>query len=207
MLLLCGYNDISHASSNQCWLSPVALDLIASLRLPGQPDPYAFYIVGLREPDLYHQVLSNITIQLLRQNREALQNQEQYAELRAELLDYQKAAMTSAQSDEDHRDSDKISSLIQKVALRILNMFDPTKTVWIILDRADRCRFGSRNGQRKRLLKSMVHLVEKSRVRVRVLVVVNGHDWSVDEQADELGQTDPESVILDRVEQGLVEPW
>ncbi|KAJ3569812.1 hypothetical protein NPX13_g5955 [Xylaria arbuscula] len=88
--------------------------------------------------------------------------------------------------------------------LRVLNMFDPSKTVWIIVDRIDECRNEpedksrqeTRNLHRKTLLKFLVRLVEDEslRVKVRVLGVVNGLDWRAEEHRDEIDQMKKESI-------------
>jgi len=67
-------------SSKECWLSPFSVDMISSLRKTELADPYAFYILGLRDLELFPQVLSSIIVQLLLQNRQALRNEAQRAE-------------------------------------------------------------------------------------------------------------------------------
>ena len=54
--------------------------MISSLRKTELADPYAFYILGLRDLELFPQVLSSIIVQLLLQNRQALRNEAQRAE-------------------------------------------------------------------------------------------------------------------------------
>lgn len=189
MLILAGYNHESICWATQCWLSPVALHMIASFEKFEDNNPCAFYVLGLRDVDPLPQVLSCILLQLLRLNRQALQNVAQHTELRAELQKYQRAANAGDESSTKN-------ALLQMVALRVLNMFDPSETVWIILDRVDRCRDGSNINHRKALLKMMVHLVENAKVKVRVLAVVHGYDWRVDEEGDELGQSGMGSVII-----------
>jgi hypothetical protein len=204
MLLLAGYNHESMYSSGECWLSPFAVDTIASMGNSGQADPYAFYILGRGELDLFPQVLSSIIVQLLVQNRQALRIEAQHAELRAEIKEYHEAANVGDKEHEEHKYSDKALRLLQKIALRVLNMFEPTQTVWIIIDRVDRCKLGSKFNHRKKLVKTMVHLVERAKVKVRVLAVVNGFDWKVDEQSDEFEQSNEESVILHIDRQGMI---
>lgn len=204
MLLLEGYNHHSMWSSRECWLSPFAVDLIAGMGKTGQADPHAFYVLGLRELELYPQVLSSIIIQLLMQNRQALRNEAQYAELRAEINEYHEATEAGDKKHEEQENKDKALRLLEKVALRVLNIFEPTQTVWIIIDRVDRCRLRSGFNHQKKLLKTLVHLVEKSKGKVRVLAVVNGHDWKVGEYDDELGQRKEGSVILHTVEQVII---
>ncbi len=197
MLILVGCNNESVHRAGHCWLSPVALHIVAKSMESSQADPCAFYVLGLRDGDLFPQVLLSIIIQLLRLNRQALQNESQYAELRAEIREYRGATIAGSESHEEPK-----YDLLQKVALRVLGMFDPTKTVLIILDRVDRCKVAPID-HRKKLLMSLVHVVENAKARVRVLAVVNKHDWTVEDYVDELGNKDPRSVVLHRIEQGV----
>jgi hypothetical protein len=190
MLILAGYNNDSKYSSRHCWVSPVALDIIESLRDSEQSNPYAFYVAGLRESETFTQILSSVILQLLIMNTDALQNEIQYNELMSEIHEYR----SSAESKRDY--NDKTSTYLQNVAIRILNTFDSTRSVWIILDRVDRCRNHPKSNYRKKILKAMVHLVENSKAKIRVLAVVNGHDWRVDEEIDELGQNRPKSIAI-----------
>ncbi|RYO75236.1 hypothetical protein DL762_010104 [Monosporascus cannonballus] len=153
VLVLSGENYVIGAS--HCWVSPVALGLIAKLMAgttPG-PDPCVFYLLGLCERTL------------------------------------------------------------EKIARRALNMFGAGKTVWIVLDRVDKCRAasGPRGKSHRRssraLLETLVHLVERATARVKVLGVVNRADWHVEEQADELGEEQEGNVVIRTFSQseGLIE--
>ncbi|KAM0258111.1 hypothetical protein ACHAQJ_004016 [Trichoderma viride] len=200
MLVLAGYNYGLDASVGKCWLSPVALDMITTMKETRPGDPYAFYILGHRESDPFHHVLSCIIFQLLTPSHKALQNGAQYAELCAEIEEYQAAkGETKARLNKGKPDL-----ILQKVALRILKMLDQNKTVWIILDRVDQCKPDSKTKHRKNLMKSLVYLLENATVKIRILAVVNGHDWNVEEQSDEFGASDPSSVIVHTCRQGVV---
>lgn len=201
MLVLAGYNESPYLDG-ECWLSSIALDMIENFRKSEESDPYAFYILGRQEHNLLVPVLSRIILQLLTLNPQVLQNEKQYAELHAELEEYQGAVEVEKQSNNEQEYGNTINTLLQKVALRVLNLFDQAGPVWIILDRVDRCKSG-KNDQRKKLMKALVHLLEKAVVKVRVLVVVNGGDWKVDEVSDEFGQIHHESVIVHREEQNI----
>ncbi|CBX91214.1 hypothetical protein LEMA_P067220.1 [Plenodomus lingam JN3] len=203
MLLLVGYNDRSYYDSIQCWLSPVALHIIRHIRSIGEADAYTFQLIGQREPRSFQHILSTIIFQLLKQNYQLLRNQEHYAGLFAELQTYQKLFELSRQSG-DGQDNHRLraSESLQKVAFMILNLFSPEKTIWIVLDRVDRCRSYPRSADGKKLLKSLVQLMEKATVKVRVLAVINGYDWPVDNQVDELGCSQPERICCMRIEQG-----
>lgn len=193
ILLLIGRNRVIQARN--CWLSPVALDFTDEDKMSKPQDPCVFYILGAQTADdTFDHVASSLIYRLLSKNRDVLRNEIQHAELQAELENYENARS------EPHI----VQELLGKVALRVLNMFDPSMTVWIILDRLDQCRGqGPRNLHRKTLLKFLARLVEDRnlRVRVRVLAVVNGVDWRPEEQQDEIGQTEHDSIVFWTLEQ------
>ncbi|KAI1176379.1 hypothetical protein F4777DRAFT_597702 [Nemania sp. FL0916] len=200
ILVLTGRNRIIQARN--CWLSPVALDIIAERDSPKIQDPCVFYILGLQPvDDTFAQVASSLIFRLLSLNRHILRDEKQYAELQAELQIYDQATRIGH---EPHI----IQESLGRVALRTLNMFDPSMTVWIIIDRADQCRgHGSRNLHRKALLKFLVRLVENEnlKVRVRVLTVVNGVDWKPEEQEDEIDRSKNDSIVFLTLEQTQAE--
>ncbi|KAI0011872.1 hypothetical protein F4779DRAFT_635468 [Xylariaceae sp. FL0662B] len=190
MLLLVGYNNGSIWNANQCWASPVALHMISSFEGLEDSISSAFYISAIESSESLQQVIFTILLQLLDKNRQSLQNETGYSRLKATIQEYR-------QADDG---SDRALVLLQNVALRVLDLFDESKPVYIILDRADR-----RREDRKRFLKLMTYLIEKTKVRLRVLAVVGGFDWPVDEQADELGN--PGSVRVHIARQELIEEY
>ncbi|KAJ5902308.1 hypothetical protein N7495_002836 [Penicillium taxi] len=184
ILILVGYNELSIYNDEMCWMSPTALQMIENMINDQQKDPFAFYLFGQQREDLFPQVLCSIIIQLLRKNRKALQNQIQYDELQEELVYYEEA--------------------LRNVALRALDMFDLRKTVWIILDRVDQGKHGRQGANhRKMLIKSMVRLVEKAKVKLKVLAVVNGYDWPADKEFDDFEQIKKSNVVVHPVRQSL----
>ena len=120
MLILVGYNHFSVRSFSQCWLSPVALNMIAELKKPEQAELCVFHVPVQRDSDRYHQILLSIILQLLNLNREAVQDESKYGELYAEIQGY-RAAMnqrTVRPEKEDHLD--RSYTLLQNVTLRVL---------------------------------------------------------------------------------------
>lgn len=189
-LVLVGYNQV--LSARHCWVSPVALDFITEFK--ASEDICVFYILGTREDDdTYQQVLSFLIFRLLVLNRLALRDRDQYAELCAELQEYDKATQAKAPRS-------RLQELLVKIAFRVLNMFDSSKTIWIILDRLDQCKGKeSRNLHRETLMNIMIRLVEEQqslKVKVRVLGIVNAADWKFDEYIRERDQTKNGSIIL-----------
>jgi hypothetical protein len=102
-----------------------------------------------------------------------------------------------------HEYSHATDTLLRKAAVRILKMIDQDKTIWIILDRVDQCRSNTVKHQ-KMLIKALVYLLENATVRIRILAIVNGYDWPVEDQQDELGANNQSSVIVHRYEQRVI---
>ncbi|PKY01737.1 hypothetical protein P168DRAFT_321309 [Aspergillus campestris IBT 28561] len=200
MLILVGYNNEQVCLSPDCWLSPVALDMITSSSKAEDSDPRAFYLVGHHESRLSTQVLASILIQLLRQNSQVLRDQNKYNELYAAAKKYNQA-VTLQNENCRQKSGRKSNKLLQDVARHVLNLFDSHHTIWIILDRVDQCRSERETYHRKSLMKTLVYLVEKVEVRVKVLAVVNGYDWKLDDQTDELDCSNPSRVVFRTIHQ------
>ncbi|KAL7902142.1 hypothetical protein HDV63DRAFT_360870 [Trichoderma sp. SZMC 28014] len=201
ILVLAGYNN--DYLSGKCWLSPYALDTITNMRESQEDKLYAFYVLGHRSNDSFPQVIWCVLFQLLKQANKALQDDTQYKELYTEIEDYQRATETDGSKYNVHGVSRTTDTLLRKAALRILRMIDQNKTVWIILDRVDQCRSGTSKHQ-KMLIKALVYLLENAAVQIRILAIVNGYDWKVEEQRDEFGARNQSSVVVHTYEQRVI---
>ncbi|KAK3329967.1 hypothetical protein B0H66DRAFT_635071 [Apodospora peruviana] len=198
LLVLEGRNEVIEAS--HCWASAVALNLIAKLAdAAPSSNPYAFYLLGLRDREESSlDVLSNLILQLLSLKTEAPRDRAQFSELRAELEEYARMGQPSHLA--THYSAHRLKEKLQEIALRAVNLFSEETTVWIILDRVDHCRVvpelrqNSRRRDGRALLQSMVHLVEKAAVTIKVLAVINRVDWHADR--DDLEAKQEESVII-----------
>ncbi|KAK7433892.1 hypothetical protein Landi51_13763 [Colletotrichum acutatum] len=203
MLVLAGYNEASVSSIGSCWLSPVALDIIATLRSSTSPEPYAFYIPGLTKTNLLPEVLSHIAIQLLMANRRALRDDARYNELKGKIQLYAVAENEAKDDTRNDKKSEKTNGIstnakkaLQDVVLEVLNLFKEEQTVWIVVDRPDQCKERGGHDHKRILAQALVNLLESAKSRVRVLLVVNGHDWRVDKEFDEFGQSKQDSVAV-----------
>ena len=160
---------------------------------------YGFYIFD-QQGGLLYRALSVIFLQLLRKKSQVLRNGIQTNELRAELDQLQSYQRLGKQ--ENMTEDERLSSFC-KIAHRVVNFFDGSETIYIILDRADRCcEFKKGVDQRKELLKMLVQIVEAARCKLRVLVVINGGQWNVEQREDELGIKMRERVVVHIAEQG-----
>lgn len=196
LLILSGRNNETLFNLDKFWLSPVAMAMIAGFGLP--PSQLMSYYVFPHKGELLYRSFSVILLQLLRQKSQVLRQKSQSNELRAELYELQ---------EHEHGDKtgvkkkDERLSAFQKVALRVIGFFDETETVYVILDRADRCCDWKELDHRKPLLKVLVKMVEAARCKLRVLVVINGSQWNVEKRRDELGEKIKGRVILYTAEQ------
>lgn len=193
LLILSGYLDVSISGIDQCWLSPVAMAMIEDLDQPGGSPILAYYVLPQRGKLLYD-VLPVVFLQLLRKKRHALRDENKFTELCVELRALQRCEESSEIVYEEYEE--KRLSALQKVALRVIDLFDESETVYIIVDRADRCRDGGKADHRKALLKSFVKMVEAARSTLRILVVIKGNSWSVEQRRDELGEKMEDRVIV-----------
>ena len=195
LLILSGYNNRSIVHVDQCWLSPIAVAMITDLRLNSSHPIYGYYVFN-PQGSLLYRPLSVILLQLLRQKYQVLRNRSQSDELRAELYELQKYEH-EVMATEDER-----LSALHKVARRVVGFFDESETVYVILDRLDRCcDLKKRVDHRKPLLKALVRMVEAARCKLRVLVVINGYSWSVEQRRDELEEKLKGRVIVHTAEQ------
>ena len=211
LLILSGHNNMSIRDLDQCWLSTIAMNLITDLESNPSHPIYAYYVFT-SQGDLLYQPFSVILFQLIRQKREILRDKPQCDELRVELHKLEKYQHES-QNSTDPDFEDKRLSAFQKVALRVIRFFDESETVYIVLDRVDRCcNLRKEVDHRKPLLKILVKLVEAARCKLRVLVVMDGRQWNVEQRRDELGEARGQGqegrrkkrVIVHMIEQGYL---
>lgn len=164
---------------------------------------YAYYVFAPRGDELLYRAFSVIFLQLIRQKREVLRNKSVCDELRAELIElqkYERGDEKVVRTEEDER-----IAALHKVALRVVDFFEESEIVYVFLDRVDRCcDLKRRADHRKPLLKALVKMVEAARCKLRVLVVVNGYQWSVEQRLDELDVKMKGRFIVHTAEQGDV---
>lgn len=193
LLILSGYNEPSISDEDECWLSPIALNLIEHLSRPNGAVIIAYHLLPLRRETLIHHVLPIVLLQLLRQKRQALRDEKEHAELCAELRKYDE--LSNKKEKDDMIEYTRIATL-QKIALRVVNFFEESETVYIIVDRVDRCRDPRKADHRKALVKALVRMVEGAKCNLKILAVINGYDWIVEERRDEFGEEKKGRVII-----------
>ena len=189
LLILSGYNNIS-LEVDQCWLSPIAAAAVKDFDQQDISPLYAYYALP-RKGKLLYDVVAVVLLQLLRRKSGTLRNERRHAELRTELGKFQQTG-----TDED----DKVLAM-ERVALRVIDFFEESETLYIVIDRADRCRDPKAVDHRKALLRIFVKIVEAARCTLRVLTVIDGHSWRVENYRDELGAKMDDRVIVHTEEQ------
>ncbi|CAI6341352.1 unnamed protein product [Periconia digitata] len=203
MFVLSGRND-RHAT--HCWLSPVALKLIADKTAPEAAQNAAniciFEILNLRnEKNTFEHITRSLIYRLLLNSKHGLAEEGKVEKLDKEMEMYTRLAANPKVA------VYQIQETLSKIMVQSLTLFDPGTTVWIILDRADQCRTsrekessGTRNQQQKALLRTLVHAVEGSSIVLKILVVVNATDWDVQKHANDLRQKKEDSVVIETYE-------
>lgn len=207
LLVLVGTNYFHGAI--HCWISPIAHRLIkkktteAAAERSVNPDACIFYLLGLQETDdTCLGVVSMLILRLLSLNKKILHQEDHFTELCAELGSY----IPLSKDVEDR--SREMQNLLMRVAVKVLDMLDEDTTVWIILDRVDKCRPApsrmARSHHKKdglALLRVMMYLVEHSKTPVKILAVVNRSHWHVEDDVGDLEHTRKGSLIVRRFEQ------
>ena len=185
LLVISGYNDDSITLACQCWASPIAARMVEDFDRQELCPFYAYYAMA-QNGKLLHDILSVILIQLLRQKSSALRDEQRYSELRTKLGNLRQVEMN---------DKGRVEAM-EKVAVRVVDFFDESETVYIIVDRADRCRDLQKADHRKALLKVFVKMVEEARCRLKILVVMDGRSWPVERYRDDVGVKMEERFVV-----------
>ncbi|PVI01686.1 hypothetical protein DM02DRAFT_590815 [Periconia macrospinosa] len=200
VFVLSGHND-SYAT--HCWLSPVALKLIAEKTSSASSNPAnicIFEMINLRnENTSFEHITRSLIYQLILSSKHGLSKEQEVEKLDRDMEKYSRLV---AKSDAPMH---QIQETLAKILAQSLTLFDPGTTVWVIIDRADQCRTaranetsGTKNQQRKALMRTLVHAVEQSPITMKILVVVNTSDWDVQKYADDFGQEKEESLVIEK---------
>lgn len=204
VFVLNGINKDDRAT--HCWLSPVALKLIADKssleETQGTTDICISHILSLRrEENSFEHVIRSLIYRILLKNKHRLGREE------VDLLDREVEAYLRLDTDPDPK-MYQLQETFTKILVQSLALFDPKTTVWMILDRADQCHLpqaqitpGRINQQRKALVKALVHTVERTGLVLKVLLVVNNAEWRVEKHADDLGQEKSDSLVIGTFEE------
>lgn len=205
LIFLVGINNDSIGYSvDDCWLSPVACDMISNHEEGNSSMLSAYYVFPRTGESLYN-ALSIVFIQLLRRRSKVLRATTRYNELRSALLNFDNTKATDARASARQK-----GEAFQEVASKILDLFDEEEEVSIVIDRADRCRtdhHGKLVGgpdERKPLLKLLVKMTQEARCKLKILVVLNGGRWRLEGKEDELGISKKDRVMIHTIYQELV---
>lgn len=193
LLILSGQN-FPGLLSQQCWLSRVAISTID--RVMASAAHCAYYVLSQQEASLY-QVLPSILLQLMAKKRDMLRVEKQRDALRAELHEYRNSEMkVSRMNGYDSR-----TNPLHNIARRVVQFFDESETVYIIVDRTDWCCDYVNYDHRKSLVDSLVQMVNAARCRLKILAVADSSSWSVEEHQDDLRIPKMERVVVHTMHQ------
>jgi hypothetical protein len=173
--MISGENHPSFIDTTLCWLSPTALALVEKLRgSDGANAPCVAYYCCQSEnwtndnnPPTFLEALSSIISQILKHNPRILRTQ--YKEFKEE-----------AKSEQWKHRKHGIPARF-RVLKKALNLLDRLETVYVVLDRADRCE-----GDRALFLEGLRKLVGEDGVVVKVFVVMDSTGWPEDDHIQEL---------------------
>ncbi|KAL9625326.1 MAG: hypothetical protein Q9160_000389 [Pyrenula sp. 1 TL-2023] len=175
MLLIVGSNHESIVGlRNHCWMSPLALDLMDHYftAAAGGKAFNAFYVFKLYERTRVYAAASEILFQLLRWKKRYLGTRDDHlANLRAKLQEYRGIDVESNSSDHDA----KLEALSQ-VSVTVMGLFEAHETVYVVVDRVDRCE----KNEEAEFLNFLISLMDYAACSLKILVVANKSGWDID---------------------------
>jgi hypothetical protein len=161
LLMMSGKNHSILDDTTLCWLSPIAISIVEKLRGSGEAK-VAYYCCQtarrqVGDPPTFQETLSSIIAQVLRWNPRILRTK--YEEFTR--------CVNNAQWKHQHRGIEARFTL-----LKILLDLSGPGTVYIVLDRVDRC-----SGARPLFLEGLASLVKEDGCIVKILVVIDSGRW------------------------------
>jgi len=169
MLLLIGSNYAGILELRRhCWISLLVSDLIDHFST--STEFHAFYVFSLLRRTSLHTAVPEILFQLLRWKRRELGNGDYFALLSAGLSRYR---AIDIRTDEEA----KLEALYQ-LSATTLQLFKSEDTIYIILDRIDRCE----DSERDDFLDTLINIMEEAVGYVKILAVANKTGWDVGER-------------------------
>jgi hypothetical protein len=190
LLVVSAYNDSSISYLDQCWASPVALNKIAELEQESDSPPYGYYVFSSRDEGLHH-AMAVILLQLLNKTPHLLRQKSRYDEIYAAMDSFNQYTAASDEAAQDRKTQASKLVALEKMASRIIGIFEPSESVYIIIDRVDRCCHVAKSvDQRMALMKLLGRLAQASRCTLKILTVVHADQWDVRTVIQELDTKD-----------------
>lgn len=205
MLIFSGLNEVPDAT--HCWVSAVALKLIVELTSSGssqasdkalgaQLDVCVFHVtVSSEQCSSFQHVMAVLIHQLLLARKRVLHQEELKAKLRDNLQRYLDVLNQGQVA------FSRVQDPLEGLLLTCLSFYaDGKTTVWIVVDRADRCRGTNRRKgwdvHRLALLRALARAVRKTSARVKILVTVSAVDWDVESCSRDLDFYAGGSIVM-----------
>ncbi len=153
LLVLFGRNESGMQTIEDSWLSPVALELIESLL---ESNKWVAYCLCTQSSS-HNGLLSALLYQLLETNPAVLRKGD-------DLQDIDRLLSQRGSKE------DRVRALRQAV-LRVIDLFDDT--VYLVIDRPELCS----NENPVDLINVLLHLVEESKTKLKVMAVLRSEWW------------------------------
>lgn len=138
-----------------CWVSPFALDLV------GRVSHSATYVFPLQQATSIHDALPVLLFQLLRLKRTQLVGPKREGVL-ADIGAYAVA----------DNSGEKVNAL-SLLAKRVVQLFEPQETIYLVLDRVDRCW----NDDQYDLMHILVDIISCGECSMKILAVADSTTW------------------------------
>lgn len=182
LLILAGKN-YDGTQSQECWISPIAINTIDRIQKDQTRPFWAISLIDAdqrrEQQDTVHQVLVDILLQLVRRNVVCLRDPQQYDRLRQDLAEFEQLVHKTTPPDYGRGAK---TDLAYQLAADVIQCFDETASVYIVLDRLDRCELGGKFNHRKALLEGLIKMVQRARCKLKILITVSAISWpAVDE--------------------------
>jgi len=199
MLIISGCNNESVSDSDHCWMSPLALSMIESLSQ--ENEKYAYSILP-QAGRLIYDVFPAILLQLLRRNVGAMRDEDRFTELCSEIEGLQELGNRSPKL--ETYQMDRLEAL-HRVGLRVIDFFNENDSVYIVVDRVDRCRDFKTLDHRKMLLECLLKLADGARCSLRILAVIDARGWPKNYEDNIRKEVTRGKVVIHKAEQQYVD--
>jgi len=197
MLIIYGCNNESVSDSDHCWMSPLALSMIENL---SQEKEMHAYSVLPQAGRLIYDVFPAILLQLLRRKVSAMRDEDRFNELCSELEALQEFENRGPKL--ETYEIDKLEAL-HRVGLRVIDFFNENDSIYIIVDRVDRCRDFKTIDHRKLLLECLRRLADGAKCGLKILVVVDKRGWPKNYEENIRREVKSGKVVIHTAEQKL----
>ncbi|KAF1949694.1 hypothetical protein CC80DRAFT_579665 [Byssothecium circinans] len=164
-LVLVGFPEYSVVEQQQhCWISPIAIDFINDCK--ASTKYHAYHILPSKGRTSLKTIMLSLLSQILPLQCEKFRDSTTCRNIEES---YAKIARSH-----DRCDMKALDESLGSLGLHILELFSPSDSITVILDRVDRCE----EDDRVALLRILAQLAQAVKCTFKVFVVIRGSDWS-----------------------------